>query len=85
MPADSFFGTLLVTQLALADKPGRKKSIMLASLIWVLGPILQCAANIPPTSSTSSFSFSRLHSAYKTEYQSEITAPAIWHGRMGSL
>ncbi|THU76317.1 hypothetical protein K435DRAFT_851078 [Dendrothele bispora CBS 962.96] len=60
MPADSFFGALLVrTQLALADKLGRKKSIMLASLIWVLGSILQCAA--------------------VTEYQSEITAPAI-HG-----
>jgi MFS family permease len=42
MPAGSFVGALLVTQLA--DRLGRKNSIILSGLIWVVGSILQCAA-----------------------------------------
>ncbi|THU80663.1 hypothetical protein K435DRAFT_972669 [Dendrothele bispora CBS 962.96] len=52
MPADSFFGALLVTQLALADKLGRK-ILKLATLIWVRGSILQCAAATEVSSSPS--------------------------------
>jgi MFS family permease len=42
MPAGSLVGSLAVTQLA--DKLGRKKTIILAGLIWVIGSILQCAS-----------------------------------------
>jgi MFS family permease len=42
MPAGSLFGALAVTQLA--DRLGRKKTIMLGGIIWVIGSILQCAA-----------------------------------------
>lgn len=42
MPAGSFFGALAVTQLA--DRMGRKPTVILAGIIWVIGSILQCAA-----------------------------------------
>jgi MFS family permease len=42
MPAGSFFGALAVA--ALADKIGRKKTVILSGLIWVVGSILQAAA-----------------------------------------
>lgn len=42
MPAGSFFGALAVTQLA--DRLGRKPTVILAGIIWVIGSILQCAA-----------------------------------------
>ena len=42
MPAGSLVGALLVTWLG--DKIGRKKTIILAGMIWVLGSILQCAS-----------------------------------------
>jgi MFS family permease len=42
MPAGSFVGALAVTQLA--DRIGRKPTIILAGLIWVIGSILQCAS-----------------------------------------
>lgn len=42
MPAGSLFGALAVTQLA--DRIGRKRTVILAGMIWVIGSILQCAA-----------------------------------------
>lgn len=42
MPAGSFVGALAVSQLA--DRIGRKRTIILSGLIWVIGSILQCAA-----------------------------------------
>jgi MFS family permease len=42
MPAGSFIGALLVSDLA--DRIGRKKTVMLSGVIWVIGAILQCAA-----------------------------------------
>ncbi len=48
MPAGSLVGALMVTQLA--DRIGRKKTIILSGLIWVIGSILQCASVVryPP-------------------------------------
>ena len=48
MPAGSLIGALAVTQLA--DKLGRKKTIILAGMIWVIGSILQCASVVRPLS-----------------------------------
>ncbi|KAF9230232.1 hypothetical protein BU15DRAFT_69370, partial [Melanogaster broomeanus] len=42
MPAGSIFGALAVTSLA--DRIGRKNTVILSSIIWVIGGILQCAA-----------------------------------------
>jgi len=42
MPAGSFLGALLVTQLA--DRIGRKTTVILAGMVWVIGSILQCAS-----------------------------------------
>lgn len=42
MPAGSLVGALLVTYLA--DRVGRKKTVILAGMIWVIGSILQCAS-----------------------------------------
>ena len=42
MPAGSFVGALAVSKLA--DVIGRKRTIMLAGWIWVIGSILQCAS-----------------------------------------
>ena len=42
MPAGSLVGALAATQLA--DRIGRKKTIIIAGLIWVIGSILQCAS-----------------------------------------
>ncbi len=42
MPAGSFFGALAVTQLA--DRIGRRPTVILAGIIWVIGSILQCAS-----------------------------------------
>lgn len=85
MPAGSFFGALILTQLA--DRLGRKKSIMLASLIWVLGSILQCAAvnrGMLVAGRVISGISVGISSAVVPIYQSEITAPSI-RGRMVSL
>ena len=43
MPAGSFFGALLVTQLA-DSRLGRRNTVILAGIVWVIGSILQCAA-----------------------------------------
>jgi MFS family permease len=42
MPAGSLIGALVVTWLG--DKIGRKRTIIIAGIIWVLGSILQCAS-----------------------------------------
>ncbi|KAJ3733246.1 hypothetical protein DFJ43DRAFT_1153612 [Lentinula guzmanii] len=85
MPAGSFVGALAVTQLA--DKLGRKKTILLSSLIWVIGSILQCASinrgMLVVGRIVSGLSIG-IASTVVPIYQSEITAPAI-RGRMVSL
>lgn len=48
MPAGSLFGALLVSSLA--DKIGRKKTIIISGWIWVIGSILQCAAVVSSSS-----------------------------------
>ena len=47
MPAGSLVGALAATQLA--DRIGRKKTIILAGLIWVIGSTLQCASVVRPS------------------------------------
>lgn len=42
MPAGSFVGALLVSKLA--DRIGRKNTVILSGWIWVIGSILQCAS-----------------------------------------
>ena len=42
MPAGSLVGALAATQLA--DRIGRKRTIIMAGLIWVIGSTLQCAS-----------------------------------------
>ncbi|KAL1714214.1 general substrate transporter, partial [Schizophyllum commune] len=42
MPAGSFVGALIVSQLA--DRIGRKNAVILSGIIWVIGAILQCAS-----------------------------------------
>jgi MFS family permease len=42
MPAGSFSGALLVSYVA--DRIGRKKTVILSGLVWVIGSTLQCAA-----------------------------------------
>lgn len=85
MPAGSLIGALLVTQLA--DVIGRKKTIQLGGLIWVIGSILQCAAvnrGMLCTGRVVSGLSVGISSAIVPIYQSEITAPSI-RGRMVSL
>ncbi|KIK51127.1 hypothetical protein GYMLUDRAFT_50748 [Collybiopsis luxurians FD-317 M1] len=85
MPAGSFVGALAVTQLG--DRLGRKRTIMLASLIWVVGSILQCASvnrGMLVVGRIISGISVGISSTIVPVYQSEITAPAI-RGRMVSL
>lgn len=85
MPAGSFVGALAVSQLG--DRLGRKKTIMLASLIWVIGSILQCASvnrGMLVVGRIISGISVGISSTIVPVYQSEITAPAI-RGRMVSL
>jgi len=48
MPAGSLVGALAVTQLA--DRLGRKRTIILAGIIWVIGSILQCSSIVSEVS-----------------------------------
>ena len=48
MPAGSLVGALAAAQLA--DRIGRKKTIIIAGLIWVIGSIFQCASVVRPSS-----------------------------------
>ncbi|KAG6844282.1 hypothetical protein H0H87_008188 [Tephrocybe sp. NHM501043] len=85
MPAGSLIGALAVTQLA--DRIGRKKTVILAGIIWVIGSILQCASvnrGMLVVGRIISGLSVGLSSAVVPIYQSEITAPAI-RGRMVSL
>jgi len=85
MPAGSFVGALAVASLG--DKLGRKKTIILAGIIWVIGSILQCAAinrGMLVVGRLISGISVGISSAVVPVYQSEITAPAI-RGRMISL
>lgn len=50
MPAGSLIGALAVTSLA--DRIGRKNTIILASIIWIIGGVLQCAAIVRASSSS---------------------------------
>lgn len=85
MPAGSLVGALLVGWLA--DKIGRKKSIMISGVIWVVGSILQAASvnrgMLVVGRIISGLSIG-IASSTVPLYQSEITAPAI-RGRMVSL
>ncbi|TFK23864.1 general substrate transporter [Coprinopsis marcescibilis] len=85
MPAGSLLGALSVTQLA--DRLGRKNTIILAGIVWVVGSILQCASinrgMLVAGRIVSGYSVG-LSSAVVPIYQSEITVPAI-RGRMVSL
>jgi MFS family permease len=58
MPAGSLVGALFVTWLG--DKIGRKKTITLAGMIWVLGSILQCASVVSVVSSGGNLSLKSL-------------------------
>ncbi|KAF7760096.1 hypothetical protein Agabi119p4_10772 [Agaricus bisporus var. burnettii] len=85
MPAGSFIGALAVTYLG--DRLGRKPTIILAGLIWVIGSILQCASvnrgMLVVGRIVSGLSVG-LSSAIVPIYQSEITHPSI-RGRIVSL
>lgn len=85
MPAGSLIGALSVTYLG--DKLGRKKTIILAGLFWVIGSILQCASI-----NRGMLVVGRIIAGYSVGisstvvpvYQSEIAAPAI-RGRLVSF
>ncbi|ESK88739.1 mfs glucose [Moniliophthora roreri MCA 2997] len=85
MPAGSLVGALAVTQLG--DRLGRKKTIMLSALIWIIGSILQCASQnrgmLVAGRVIGGISVG-IVSAVVPIYQSEITPPAI-RGRLVSL
>ncbi|THH31071.1 hypothetical protein EUX98_g3119 [Antrodiella citrinella] len=85
MPAGSLVGALIVSYLA--DKIGRKKSIIISGWVWVVGSILQCAAvdrGMLVVGRVISGLAVGLASASVPLYQSEITAPAI-RGRIVSM
>ena len=85
MPAGSFVGALAVSKLA--DLIGRKWTIIIAGWIWVVGSILQCAAQnrgMLVVGRIIAGLCVGLASAVVPIYQSEITAPHI-RGRMVSL
>jgi MFS family permease len=85
MPAGSLVGSLLVT--ALADRIGRKRTVIIAGMIWVIGSTLQCASvdrGMLVLGRVISGISVGLASSVVPIYQSEVTAPAI-RGRMVSL
>ncbi|KAG8216506.1 sugar transporter [Butyriboletus roseoflavus] len=85
MPAGSLVGALAVTSLA--DRIGRKKTIILSSIIWVIGGILQCAAinrGMLVVGRVIAGISVGLASTVVPIYQSEITAPSI-RGRLVSM
>ncbi|KIY47175.1 general substrate transporter [Fistulina hepatica ATCC 64428] len=78
MAAGSFAGALFSTWLA--DKIGRKKTILIASWIWVIGSVLQCAAvnrGMLCTGRVISGISVGISSSVVPIYQSEITAPHL--------
>ncbi|CAK5267723.1 unnamed protein product [Mycena citricolor] len=85
MPAGSFVGSLLVTSLG--DKIGRKRTVQLAGLIWVIGSILQCASidrGMLVVGRIISGISVGLASSVVPIYQAEVTAPHL-RGRLISL
>ena len=85
MPGGSFLGALAVTQLA--DRIGRKPTIIISGIFWVIGSILQCASinrGMLVVGRIISGLAVGLASAVVPIYQAEITAPAI-RGRIVSL
>lgn len=85
MPAGSFIGALSVATLG--DKIGRKKTIILSGIIWVIGCILQCASQnrgMLVVGRIIAGLCVGLASAIVPVYQSEITPPAI-RGRLVSV
>ena len=85
MPAGSLLGALLVGYIG--DKLGRKKTITLSGMIWIIGSILQCAAvnrGMLIVGRVISGISVGLASAVVPVYQSEITAPYI-RGRLVAL
>ncbi|GAA5903155.1 sugar porter family MFS transporter [Sporobolomyces salmoneus] len=85
MPAGSFAGALINSYLA--DKIGRKKTIIIGAWIWVLGCIVQSVANNVVTlvagRVVAGLSVGIL-SAIVTTYQAELTKPSI-RGRIVSI
>ncbi|KAF8837082.1 general substrate transporter [Paxillus ammoniavirescens] len=85
MPAGSIVGSLAVTSLA--DRIGRKNTIILASAIWVLGGVIQCAAinrGMLVAGRVIAGISVGLSSTVVPIYQSEIAAPSI-RGRLVSM
>ncbi|KAI0248196.1 general substrate transporter [Lactifluus subvellereus] len=85
MPAGSFVGALLVSYVA--DWIGRKNTVILSGLVWVVGSILQCAAvdrEMLITGRVISGISVGIASTIIPLYQSEITAPSI-RGRLVSV
>ncbi|KAH9829055.1 general substrate transporter [Rhodofomes roseus] len=85
MPAGSFAGALAVTYLA--DRIGRKWTIISSGWIWVLGCILQCASqNVAMLIAGRVIAGIAvgIASSVVPIYQSEITPPAI-RGRLVSM
>ncbi|GAA5985142.1 hypothetical protein JCM5350_000859 [Sporobolomyces pararoseus] len=85
MPAGSFAGALINSYLA--DKIGRKKTIIVGAWIWVIGCVIQSASNNVATliagRVVAGLSVGIL-SAIVTTYQAEITKPSI-RGRIVSI
>ncbi|VDB92528.1 unnamed protein product [Peniophora sp. CBMAI 1063] len=85
MPAGSFVGSLAVAYIA--DKIGRKKTIILSGLIWIVGSILQCASvnrGMLVVGRIIAGLSVGIASSVVPIYQSEITPPAI-RGRLVAL
>ncbi|KAG9311678.1 general substrate transporter [Chiua virens] len=85
MPAGSFFGALSVATLA--DRIGRKNTVILASIFWIIGGVLQCAAinrGMLVVGRIIAGISVGIASTVVPIYQSEITAPSI-RGRLVSM
>ncbi|KAL1751284.1 general substrate transporter [Schizophyllum commune] len=85
MPAGSFVGALIVSQLA--DRVGRKNAVILSGIIWVIGAILQCASvnrGMLVVGRIIAGLSVGIASTVVPIYQAEVTAPAI-RGRLVSL
>ena len=85
MPAGSFVGALIVSQLA--DRIGRKNAVILSGIIWVIGAILQCASvnrGMLVVGRIIAGLSVGIASTVVPIYQAEVTAPAI-RGRLVSL
>ncbi|KZT38111.1 general substrate transporter [Sistotremastrum suecicum HHB10207 ss-3] len=85
MPAGSLVGALIVGKLA--DRIGRKKTIIISGIIWVIGSILQCASinrGMLVVGRIISGLSVGLASATVPLYQAEISAPSI-RGRLISF